>query len=207
MGFSSSLQGESAHEALITRQDAELRLLDNMKRCVTLRVKCDREYAIALNSVVLQVNFIIVLVLKFTHYFQAQKMDKVEMAGSLVAQCWSTFVDESEKIVKIFKDNADFLASNTLEILNSLFSEKRNNRKMYHEEHARVCGELHKLQEGVAKTRAEYEKCLENHSQSKARYDEQKSKGSKRVDEFKDRYHKACKKLHVIHNVSKNFKR
>ena len=53
-------------------------------------------------------------------------MDKVEMAGSLVAQCWSTFIDESEKIVKVVKDNADFLASNTLEILNNLFSEKRN---------------------------------------------------------------------------------
>ena len=56
--------------------------------------------------------------------------------------------------------------------------------------------------EGVAKTRAEYEKCLEVHSQSKARFEEQKSKGSKRVDEFKDRYQKACKKLHVIHNVN-----
>ena len=141
-----------------------------------------------------------------TYSFQAQKMDKVEMAGSLVAQCWSTFIDESEKIVKVVKDNADFLASNTLEILNNLFVEKRNNRKIYHEEHARVCGELHKLQEGVAKTRAEYEKCLEVHSQSKARFEEQKSKGSKRVDEFKDRYQKACKKLHVIHNVSENKK-
>ena len=74
MGFSSSLQGDSAHEALITRQDAELRLLENMKRCalhclgqlwvnimfrcITLRVKCDREYSIALNSVVLQVRFL-----------------------------------------------------------------------------------------------------------------------------------------------------
>ena len=57
MGFSSSLQGEAAHEALISRQDAELRLLDNMKRCLSLRVKCDREYAIALNTVVLQVCF------------------------------------------------------------------------------------------------------------------------------------------------------
>ena len=58
MGFSSSLQGEAAHEALISRQDAELRLLDNMKRCLSLRVKCDREYAIALNTVVLQVGIV-----------------------------------------------------------------------------------------------------------------------------------------------------
>jgi len=151
---------------------------------MTLRVKCDREYAIALNSVVLQ----------------AQKMDKVEMAGSLVAQCWSTFVDESEKIVKIIKENADFLASNTLEILNNLFVEKRNNRKTYHEEHARVCGELNKLQDAVAKTKAEYERCLDNHLSTKGKYEEQKNKGSKRVDEFKDRYLKACKKLHIVHN-------
>ena len=59
MGFSSSLQGHEAHEALISRQDAELRLLDNMKRCLSLRVKCDREYAIALNTVVLQVGVVI----------------------------------------------------------------------------------------------------------------------------------------------------
>ena len=58
MGFSSSLQGEAAHEGLISRQDAELRLLDNMKRCLSLRVKCDREYAIALNTVVLQVGIV-----------------------------------------------------------------------------------------------------------------------------------------------------
>ena len=56
MGFSSSLQGEAAHEALVSRQDAEIRLLENMKRCLNLRVKCDREYAIALNSVILQVS-------------------------------------------------------------------------------------------------------------------------------------------------------
>ena len=55
MGFSSSLQGETAHEALLARQDAELRLLENMKRCLALRIKCDREYAISLNTAILQV--------------------------------------------------------------------------------------------------------------------------------------------------------
>merc|ERR1719495_1383736 len=184
MGFSSSLQGEAAHEALLARQDAELRLLENMKRCLSLRIKCDREYAIALNTVVLQ----------------AQKMDKVELAGSLVAQCWSTFIDESEKIVKIVKENAEFLATTTLDLLNTLFVEKRSNRKLYHEEHARICSELHKLQENVARVRGEYERCVENHNITKFKFDEQKSKGSKRIEEFKDRYSKACKKLHVVHN-------
>ena len=49
------IKGETAHEALLARQDAELRLLENMKRCLALRIKCDREYAISMNTVVLQV--------------------------------------------------------------------------------------------------------------------------------------------------------
>lgn len=184
MGFSSSLQGEAAHEALISRQDAELRLLENMKRCLSLRIKCDREYAISLNTCVLQ----------------AQRMDKVELAGSLVAQCWSSFVDESDKIVKIVKENAEYLATTTLDMLNTLFVEKKNNRKFYHEEHARICQELHKLQDTVVRLRAEYERSVENYKSSKAKYEDQKSKGTKRIDELKDKYLKASKKMHVVHN-------
>ena len=54
MGFSIALQGPAAHEALLARQDAELLLLENMRRCLALRIKCDREYSIALNAVVAQ---------------------------------------------------------------------------------------------------------------------------------------------------------
>lgn len=50
MGFSSALQGKSAHDALLSRQDAELRLLEIMKRCLLQKVKCDKEYAIALTA-------------------------------------------------------------------------------------------------------------------------------------------------------------
>ena len=73
MGFSSSLQGEAAHEALISRQDAELRLLDNMKRCLSLRVKCDREYAIALNTVVLQVGIVTMYVFSLSSEHSSQE--------------------------------------------------------------------------------------------------------------------------------------
>ena len=119
-------------------------------------------------------------------------MDKVELAGSLVAKCWSTFVDESEKIVKMVKENADFLATTTLDMLNNLFNEKRNNRKFYHEEHGRICMELQRLQDNVGRLRTDYERCVENYNSYKQKYDEQKSKGGKRIDEFKDRYLKVC---------------
>ena len=115
-------------------------------------------------------------------------MDKVELAGSLVAKCWTSFIDESEKIVKLVKENADFLATTTLDMLNNLFTEKRNNRKFYHEEHGRICQELQRLQEAVSRLRSDYERCTENCQSCKARYEEHKSKGSKRIDEFKDKY-------------------
>lgn len=71
MGFSSALQGRASHEALLSRQDCELRLLDTVRRCLQLRVRSDREYAAALTQVVAQ----------------AQKWERAEdMAGSLVAQ-------------------------------------------------------------------------------------------------------------------------
>ena len=44
MGFSSALQGSASHEAILIRIDAELRLLENMKRCLGLRIKSDRKY-------------------------------------------------------------------------------------------------------------------------------------------------------------------
>lgn len=54
MGFSSALQGRAAHEALLVRQDAELRLMETMKRSMQLKAKCDKEYAISLASVAQQ---------------------------------------------------------------------------------------------------------------------------------------------------------
>lgn len=56
MGFSTALQGSGAHEALLARQDAELRLLDTMRRCLVSKVKCDRDFATALSGVAAQSN-------------------------------------------------------------------------------------------------------------------------------------------------------
>lgn len=54
MGFSTALQGRAAHEALIVRQDAELRLMETMKRSIQMKAKCDKEYAIGLIAVAQQ---------------------------------------------------------------------------------------------------------------------------------------------------------
>jgi len=71
MGFSSSLHGKAAHEALLGRQDAELRLMDLMRKCVAQKVRGDRDYGQALINVA----------------HQGQKVERPDdLAGSVIAQ-------------------------------------------------------------------------------------------------------------------------
>jgi len=186
MGFSSSLQGATSHDAILQRVDAELRLLENMKRCLTARVKADREYAIALNSFVLQ----------------SQKFDAQIQCGSYVAKSWSIFVEETEKMSKTVKESADNLANGILDKLNSLYVEKKSNRKQHQEEYGRNQAELNRLQDSVHRLRNDYERCLDSFMVSKAKYEDQYTKGKmgKRLDDCKERYHKATRKLHSTHN-------
>lgn len=50
MGFDTELQSQSSHESLLKLQDTEIRLLETIKKCVTQRVKCDRDYAQSLTA-------------------------------------------------------------------------------------------------------------------------------------------------------------
>ena len=52
MSFGSDLQGWQSHEALLGVQDHEINLLENVRKCVIHRAKCDREYIAALSSVI-----------------------------------------------------------------------------------------------------------------------------------------------------------
>ena len=52
MSFGTELQSRSAHEALLAAQDAEIHILETIKKSITQRIKCDRDYAIALSAIV-----------------------------------------------------------------------------------------------------------------------------------------------------------
>ncbi|XP_043221676.1 tyrosine-protein kinase Fer-like isoform X2 [Amphibalanus amphitrite] len=187
MGFSSALQGRASHEALLSRQDCELRLMDTIRRCLQLRVRCDREYAAGLGQVVAQ----------------AQKWERAEdMAGSLIAQAWSTMMDETESLSRLMRANAETLATTVIDKLNALATEKRASRKIYQDEQARMALEITRYQESVSKLKAEYEKNLEVYKIAKARYEDQyvKGKAGRKLEEVKERYVKACRRLHNAHN-------
>lgn len=129
MGFSSALQGQASHEALLSRQDAEIRLLENMRRCLALRVKADRDYAMALNSFVMQVSEIELIInyesesdIRVAQAGGSATNAAEAMIGSGVAKAWASFIEESEKMSKYVKEGADFLAGTVLEKISELYA-------------------------------------------------------------------------------------
>ena len=56
-------------------------------------------------------------------------MDRVELNGSHVAKAWTVFIDETDKMVKYIKENAEFLASNTIDKINALYAVRNKHLK------------------------------------------------------------------------------
>lgn len=191
MGFSTNLQGRTAHDALLSRQDAELRLLDTMKRCLLSRVKSDRDYACGLTTMVTQG-------LKMDH-----RGDGDHLAGSLVNQAWRHVMEEWENTAKLIKSNADSIETKALEALGVLYAEKRKARKAYQEEHARIAQQFSNLSESVARKKADYQKYLENYNSMRSKFEEhyvKAGRGGRKLDDVRDKFQKACRKLHLTHN-------
>ncbi|XP_018578247.2 tyrosine-protein kinase Fer, partial [Anoplophora glabripennis] len=188
MGFSANLQGKVAHEALLSRQDAELRLLDSMKRCIVSKVRSDRDYAVALSAVA----------------SQGMKVDKSdELSGSLIASAWKNMMEELDNTAKLIRQNADSIESKSLDALNALYAEKRKARKLYQEEHTRILQQFTQLSDEVTRKKTEYQKYLELYKLMRCKFEEhyvKSGRGGRKLDEVRDKYQKACRKLHLTHN-------
>ena len=57
----------------------------------------------------------------------------------------------------------------------------------------------------MAKTRHDYDRCLENFLAAKSKVEQQQQQSNgvvnpRRLDEARERYHKCCRKLHLTHN-------
>ncbi|XP_045535384.1 tyrosine-protein kinase Fer isoform X2 [Papilio machaon] len=192
MGYASSGAGRAAHEALLARQDAELRLMESMKRSLQAKMKSDREYALALSAAAAQ----------------GQKMDKCEdLNGSLIASAWRTMTEEWENTSRLIKANAEALESRALDRLITLMTERRKTRKVYQEDHTKISSQFTQLTEEVQRKQSEYQKCLESYKQMRAKFEENylkckcpTSRGGRKLDETRDKYSKACRRLHRAHN-------
>ncbi|KAL0831943.1 hypothetical protein ABMA28_001454 [Loxostege sticticalis] len=190
MGYASSGAGRAAHEALLARQDAELRLMEAMKRSLQAKMKSDREYALALSAAAAQ----------------GQKMDKCEeLNGSVIASAWRTMTEEWENTSRLIRANAEALESRALDRLTTLMTERRKARKVYQEDHSKISSQFTQLSEEVQRKQSEYQKCLESYKQMRAKFEENylkcpTSRGGRKLDETRDKYGKACRRLHRAHN-------
>ncbi|XP_048512677.1 tyrosine-protein kinase Fer isoform X2 [Athalia rosae] len=188
MGFSSSLQGQASHEALLGRQDAEIKLLDTMRRCLTNKVKSDRDYASTISSLTMQ----------------GRKVERSEdLAGSLIAQSWKDILDSVDHSAKLIKQQADLMDSIVVEHITSLHAERRRARKLYQEEHTWLNNQFQQLTEDVARKKTEYQKSLEVYKLMRSRFEEhyvKSGRGGRKLDEVREKYQKACRKLHLTHN-------
>ncbi|XP_033327020.1 tyrosine-protein kinase Fer isoform X3 [Megalopta genalis] len=188
MGFSTSLQGQAFHEALLGRQDAEIKLLETMKRCLTMKVKSDREYASTISSLAVQ----------------GKKIERNEdLIGSLIAQSWRDIMDSVDQTAKLIKQQADQVDNIVVEHITILCAERRKTRKLYQEEQTWLSNQFQQLTEDVARKKLEYQKNLEVYKLMRSRFEEYYVKSGRvgrKLDEVREKYQKACRKLHLTHN-------
>ncbi|XP_015182781.1 PREDICTED: tyrosine-protein kinase Fps85D isoform X2 [Polistes dominula] len=188
MGFSTSLQGQASQEALLTRQDAEIKLLETMRRCLTTKVKSDREYAATITSLTLQ----------------GKKIERSEdLVGSLIAQSWKDIMESIDQTAKLIKQQADSIENIVIEHISVLYSERRRARKVFQEEQTWLNNQFQQLTDDVARKKMEYQKNLEMYKFNRSRFEEhyiKSGRGGRKLDDVREKYQKACRKLHLTHN-------
>lgn len=185
MAFGTELQGRTSHEALLNLQDFEIRMLENVKKCIAYRVKVDREYATMLTSLVATAN----------------KVDLTEF-NTPVCQVWASITRDTETLGRLFRDSADQLCSKTLEKFLQIISEKKTVRRLYADERSRMDAELNRLQDDSNRLAVEYERSLGRLQQNRTKFEEscKKVKAGAKYEELKSKYVKSETKVHNLHN-------
>lgn len=185
MAFGTELQGKSSHEALLRLQDFEIRLLENVKKCVAQRVKIDREYSASLAALV----------------GTATKIDAGEFVSPF-CQVWTNVAKETEHLARLVQENADQLFVNTLEKLIQIIGEKKAVRRLYQDERNRIDADLNRLQEEVGRFAADYERCLAKLQQNRTKYEEtaKRVRTGAKYEDARNKYVRSETKVHNLHN-------
>ncbi|XP_014330394.1 tyrosine-protein kinase Fer-like isoform X1 [Xiphophorus maculatus] len=181
MGFGRDLI--NSHEGLLKLQDWELKLLETVKRFMTLRVKSDKEYAALLLSM-------------------TQQTEKQEAADyvSTVSKSWSQVIRQTEALGHIMRSHADDLNSGPLHRLATLIRDKQQVKKSYQSLHQQLESHNHKVTKNdLEKLKASYRQLSRDANNAKEKYREALSKG-REAERARERYDKATAKLHNLHN-------
>ncbi|KAL6096389.1 fer [Pungitius sinensis] len=181
MGFGRDLR--NSHEGLLKLQDWELKLLETVKRFMTLRVKSDKEYAALLLSM-------------------TQQSEKPEAADyvSTVSKSWSQVVRQTEALGRVMRTHADDLNSGPLHRLATLIRDKQQVKKSYQSLHQQLESHTHKVtRTDLEKLKVAYRQLSRDANNAKEKYREALMKG-REAERARERYDKATAKLHNLHN-------
>ncbi|KAM9734356.1 tyrosine-protein kinase Fer isoform 2-T3 [Menidia menidia] len=186
MGFGRDLR--NSHEGLLKLQDWELKLLETVKRFMTLRVKSDKEYAALLLSM-------------------TQQSERQEAADyvSTVSKSWSQVVRQTEALGRIMRSHADDLNSGPLHRIATLIRDKQQVKKSYQSLHQQLESHNHKVTRGeLDRLKAAYRQLSRDASSAREKYREALAKGreakGREAERARERYDKATAKLHNLHN-------
>ncbi|XP_078579951.1 tyrosine-protein kinase Fer-like isoform X2 [Branchiostoma floridae x Branchiostoma japonicum] len=187
MGFGHHLQsGGDAHQALLHLMDQELKLLETIQRCIHIRIKSDREYAMALSGI--------------TTFANKHKILDIETP---TLNAWNTVIEETETVSRYIKQNAEELSSVTLERITALIRDKKQTQQIYKTGRERIDQDFKQVvDQEVNKQKAKYKEAGRETCQAKRKFEESVSKGKtgRDLDSAKDRYVKKTRKLHATHN-------
>ncbi|XP_043095280.1 tyrosine-protein kinase Fer-like isoform X2 [Puntigrus tetrazona] len=184
MGFGQDLR--NSHEGLVKLQDWELKLLETVKRFMTLRVKSDKEYASLLLNI-------------------SQQVDKHDNSSqinyvSTVSKSWTHMVQQTEQLSKIMKCHAEELNSGPLHRLTMMIKDKQQVKKSYQSLHQQIESEMHKVTKNdLEKLKCTYRQLTKDAVLARDKYKEAVVKG-KETEKARERYDKATMKLHNLHN-------
>ncbi|XP_047185640.1 tyrosine-protein kinase Fer isoform X4 [Scophthalmus maximus] len=181
MGFGRDLR--NSHEGLLKLQDWELKLLETVKRFMTLRVKSDKEYAALLLSM-------------------TQQTEKQEAADyvSTVSKSWSQVIRQTEALGRVMRSHADDLNSGPLHRLATLIRDKQQVKKSYQSLHQQLESHNHKVtRSDLEKLKATYRQLSRDANNAKEKYREALAKG-REAERARERYDKVTAKLHNLHN-------
>lgn len=132
-GGNATAQGKPEYEALVGRQEAEIRMLEVMRRCVTSKLKCDRDYAASLSAMCAQgfkcgANVV----------GNGGGAGDAAPGGSLVAVAWKKLLDELDGASRAIRGVCDRIEKNTLDRIAGICADKRKAKKAYQDEYNRI---------------------------------------------------------------------
>ncbi|XP_018866184.1 tyrosine-protein kinase Fes/Fps isoform X4 [Gorilla gorilla gorilla] len=184
MGFSSELCSPQGHGVLQQMQEAELRLLEGMRKWMAQRVKSDREYAGLLHHMSLQ---------------DSGGQSRAISPDSPISQSWAEITSQTEGLSRLLRQHAEDLNSGPLSKLSLLIRERQQLRKTYSEQWQQLQQELTKTHsQDIEKLKSQYRALARDSAQAKRKY--QEASKDKDRDKAKDKYVRSLWKLFAHHN-------